>query len=282
MTGTAYKMSARIAAQQAPSPASRKNREPMLGVVRKHRQQAHCSTAARAGRAALRLRAAGTRRSPWASATATATPRSACSRPGTIGFMMDCDTTGIEPDIALVKYKKLVGGGVLKIVNGSVPQSLERLGYPAEQNPGHRRLLDHNENHRGRPGAAARAPAGVRLRQPAKERHPLHPLDGPRQMMAAVQPFLSGAISKSVNHPNEASVEDIEQVYRTAWKLGLKAHRRLPRRLQAHPAGLDGALGQGRAAGREGPRPRRWRVRPCPTSAAPSPISSRGRPLRAT
>ncbi len=225
MTGTAYKMSARIAGELGPFAGFEKNREPMLGVVRKHRQQAQLLDGARVPGELL-----SASRAAWDEALSMGVSHgyrnaqvSVLAPTGTIGFMMDCDTTGIEPDIALVKYKKLVGGGVLKIVNGSVPQSLERLGYPAEQIQAIVDYLDHNETIEGAPelqpehlpvfDCAFRAKNGTRS---------IHWM-GHVKMMAAVQPFLSGAISKTVNLPNEASVEDIEQVYRTAWKLGLKA-----------------------------------------------------------
>ncbi len=125
MYGEAYAQSARIAAAMGPFAGYAKNREPMLRVIDKHRdaRQADRRRARAARAAAGGARGRGTRRSRWASSTATATARSRCSRPtGTIGFMMDCDTTGIEPDIALVKYKKLVGGGMMKIVNQTVPR----------------------------------------------------------------------------------------------------------------------------------------------------------------
>ena len=142
---------------------------------------------------------------------------------GTIAFMMDCDTTGVEPDIALVKYKKLVGGGMLKIVNGTVPMALRQLGYDAGQVSEIIDYVDENETIEGAPGlrdehlpvfdCAFRAPNGVRS---------IHYM-GHIRMMGAVQPFLSGAISKTVNLPEDATVEDIMQAYVDGWKQGLKA-----------------------------------------------------------
>jgi ribonucleoside-diphosphate reductase alpha chain len=136
---------------------------------------------------------------------------------------MDCDTTGIEPDIALVKYKRLVGGGMLKIVNKTVPEALSRLGY---DHPAVLRIVDHINEHDTIEGApdlkdehlpvfdcAFRAQNGTRS---------IHHM-GHLKMMGAAQPFLSGAISKTVNLPNECTVEDIEQSYMEAWKMGLKA-----------------------------------------------------------
>jgi ribonucleoside-diphosphate reductase alpha chain len=142
---------------------------------------------------------------------------------GTIAFMMDCDTTGVEPDIALVKYKRLVGGGVLKMVNQSVSQALERLGYEPNEIT---EIIDHIDNHgtiEGSPGmlpehlsifdCAFKPEGGIRSISPM----------GHLRMMGSVQPFISGAISKTVNVPSTASVEDIYNIYVEAWKLGLKA-----------------------------------------------------------
>src|SRR5438046_1696724 len=142
---------------------------------------------------------------------------------GTIGFMMDCDTTGIEPDLALVKYKKLVGGGTIKIVNNTVPPALRKLGY---DDPDVKKIVEFvNEKGtiEGAPGfrsehlpvfdCAFRPTNGVRSIQ----------YMGHLKMMGAVQPFISGAISKTVNLPSEVTVEEIEQAYIEAWRLGLKA-----------------------------------------------------------
>jgi ribonucleoside-diphosphate reductase alpha chain len=142
---------------------------------------------------------------------------------GTIGFMMDCDTTGVEPDIALVKYKKLVGGGMIKIVNQTVPEALVKLGYDDEQVEHIVAYIDKNDTIEGAPHL--------------KEEHlsvfdcAFKPANGKRaiqymghiKMMSAVQPFLSGAISKTVNMPHDVSAEDIMQSYIEAWKLGLKS-----------------------------------------------------------
>jgi ribonucleoside-diphosphate reductase alpha chain len=137
--------------------------------------------------------------------------------------MMDCDTTGIEPDIALVKYKRLVGGGMLKIVNGTVPEALTKLGYTAEEG---KRIVDYiNEKDmiEGAPGLKEEhLPVFDCAFRPANGSRSIHHM-GHLKMMAAAQPFLSGAISKTVNLPNECSVEDIESAYMEAWRLGLKA-----------------------------------------------------------
>jgi ribonucleoside-diphosphate reductase alpha chain len=142
---------------------------------------------------------------------------------GTIAFMMDCDTTGVEPDIALVKYKKLVGGGFLEIVNNTVPMALKKLGYSDEQAAAIVFHIEEKETIEGAPGldekhlpvfdCAFRAENGTRS---------IHWM-GHLRMMGATQPFLSGAISKTVNLPEDATVADIVSAYTEGWKLGLKA-----------------------------------------------------------
>jgi ribonucleoside-diphosphate reductase alpha chain len=142
---------------------------------------------------------------------------------GTIGLMMDCDTTGIEPDLALVKYKKLVGGGLLKIVNGTVPQALRKLGYDEIKVKEIVEYIDDHDTIEGAPhlsdehldvfDCAFKPLSGVRSIAPM----------GHVRMMAAVAPFISGSMSKTVNLPNEATIEDIQQAYLESWKLGLKA-----------------------------------------------------------
>ncbi len=142
---------------------------------------------------------------------------------GTIGFMMDCDTTGIEPDLALVKYKKLVGGGVIKIVNNTVPQALIKLGYSPEQ-------VDKIVSHIDSTGTIEGAP-GLKDEHLAVFDCSFRPQNGERsihymghvRMMAAVQPFISGAISKTINMPEESTVDDVVDAYIEAWRLGLKA-----------------------------------------------------------
>jgi ribonucleoside-diphosphate reductase alpha chain len=142
---------------------------------------------------------------------------------GTIGFMMDCDTTGIEPDLALVKLKKLVGGGVIKIVNNTVPQALIRLGYTPQQVETIVAHIDATGTIEGAPGlkpehlpvfdCSFKAANGTRTIQ----------YMGHVRMMAAVQPYISGAISKTINMPEESTPEDISNAYVESWKLGLKA-----------------------------------------------------------
>jgi ribonucleoside-diphosphate reductase alpha chain len=142
---------------------------------------------------------------------------------GTIGFMMDCDTTGIEPDIALVKYKKLVGGGIMKIVNNTVPLALQRLGYGSGEIGSVLQYIDEVETIEGAPGLRAEhLPVFDCAFKPQNGTRTIHYM-GHIRMMSAVQPFLSGAISKTVNMPSNATAEDIETAYVEAWKLGLKA-----------------------------------------------------------
>jgi len=142
---------------------------------------------------------------------------------GTIGFMMDCDTTGIEPDLALVKYKKLVGGGMIKIVNQTVPTALFKLGYGHEQASAIVSYIDATGTIEGAPHVEDEHLAVFDCSfKPAKGTRSIHYL-GHLRMMAAAQPFISGAISKTVNLPENASVEDIMEAYLQAWKLGLKA-----------------------------------------------------------
>jgi ribonucleoside-diphosphate reductase alpha chain len=142
---------------------------------------------------------------------------------GTIGFMMDCDTTGIEPDLALVKYKKLVGGGMIKIVNQTVPAALFKLSYTHEQTDAIVSYIDATGTIEGAPHMKDEHLAVFDCSfKPSKGTRSIHYL-GHLKMMAAAQPFISGAISKTVNLPNNATVEDIMEAYLQAWKLGLKA-----------------------------------------------------------
>jgi ribonucleoside-diphosphate reductase alpha chain len=223
MTGVAYRMSARISEGQGPFGGFDRNRDSMLKVIRRHRDYSHTLD----GVPSVLIDAS---RSAWEEALSLGlaygfrnAQTTVLAPTGTIGFMMDCDTTGIEPDIALVKYKKLVGGGLLKIVNGTVAQSLERLGYPQDQIQA---IVEHLEQRDTIEGAPLLKPEDLpvfdcafRAMNGSRSIHWL----GHVKMMAAVQPFLSGAISKTVNLPHEATVEEIEQVYLMAWKSGLKA-----------------------------------------------------------
>ncbi len=142
---------------------------------------------------------------------------------GTIGFMMDCDTTGVEPDIALVKYKKLVGGGLMKIVNQTVPMALAKLGYSPQQVKEIIEYIDENETIEGAPHVKdAHLPVFDCAFKPARGVRSIHYM-GHIKMVGATQPFLSGAISKTVNVPKDATVEEIQQAYIDSWRLGTKA-----------------------------------------------------------
>jgi ribonucleoside-diphosphate reductase alpha chain len=142
---------------------------------------------------------------------------------GTIGFMMDCDTTGVEPDLALVKFKKLVGGGMMKIVNNTVPEALFKLGYSPEQADA---IVSHIDKEGTIEGAPQLDPEHLAVFdcafKPSKGTRSILPM-GHLKMMAAVQPFISGAISKTINMPNEATIDDIADTYLEAWKLGIKS-----------------------------------------------------------
>jgi ribonucleoside-diphosphate reductase alpha chain len=225
MTGEAYAMSARIAAHTGPFQGFEKNREPCLGVLRKHAQAVQ-GIDARVGPADVIAAA----RASWADAVRLGEVHgvrnaqvTVLAPTGTIGFMMDCDTTGIEPDIALVKYKKLVGGGVLKIVNNTVPLALQKLGYSPDTIHGILQFIDEMETIEGAPGLRSEhLPVFDCAFKPSNGSRTIHYM-GHIRMMGAVQPFLSGAISKTVNMPTSATPEDIEQAYLEAWRLGLKA-----------------------------------------------------------
>src|SRR5438105_942410 len=224
MTGRAFGQSARMAQVKGPFSEYAKNREPMLRVMEKHRAAAYQLTTSPESAdviqgakdtwdEAVKLgRAHGYRN---AQATVLAPT-------GTIGLMMDCDTTGIEPDLALVKYKKLVGGGLLKIVNNTVPAALRKLGYDSAEVKEIVEFIDDNDTIEGAPHLADEHLKVFDCAfKPVKGSRSIAPM-GHVRMMAAVQPFISGSMSKTVNLPTEATVEDIEQTYMESWKLGLK------------------------------------------------------------
>jgi ribonucleoside-diphosphate reductase alpha chain len=225
MCGEAYAQSARIAERMGPFPGYAENREPMLDVIRMHREAMrgikpeHVQTelfmaAQESWDTAL---AHGEKHGYKNSQVTVLAPT------GTIGFMMDCDTTGIEPDLALVKYKKLVGGGLIKIVNNTVPQALMKLGYTPEQTSDVVSYIDKNGKIEGAPH--------LKMEDYPVFDCSLAPQGGGRsitwtghvKMMAAAQPFLSGAISKTINMPEESTVEEISNAYIESWKVGLKA-----------------------------------------------------------
>jgi len=225
MCGHAYAASAKVAARTGPFAGYERNREPFLGVMRKH--QAHADGIDPALVPSDLLSAA---RGAWADAVTLGTEHgfrnaqaTVLAPTGTIAFMMDCDTTGIEPDLALVKYKKLVGGGMFKIVNNTVPLALKKLGYPHGTI---QRIVDYvnaNDTIEGAPELQdEHLPVFDCAFKPQNGERSIHYM-GHVKMMAAVQPFLSGAISKTVNMPSDATIEEIEKVYVEAWRLGLKA-----------------------------------------------------------
>ncbi len=225
MCGEAYAESARIAAALGPYEGFARNREPHLRVLEKHRAHAY-----KLDPALVPLELLAAAREVWDQALAGGREHgmrnsqvTVLAPTGTIAFMMDCDTTGVEPDIALVKYKKLVGGGMLKIVNGTVPRALRRLGYDARTIQEIVEYIDEQETIEEAPGLKPEhLPVFDCAFRPARGTRSIHPL-GHLRMMAAVQPFISGAISKTINVPEQATVEDIEQAYIEAWRLGLKA-----------------------------------------------------------
>ena len=225
MTGEAYLQSAKIAGEVGPCAGFEINKNPFLEVMRLHRDATRKinpnNIPAELHESAWRV---------WSDAVDLGTlngyrnaQATVLAPTGTIGFMMDCDTTGVEPDLALVKYKKLVGGGTIKIVNNTVPPALTKLGY---DDPSVKAIVDYINAQgtiEGAPGlrdehlpvfdCAFKAINGVRS---------IHYM-GHLKMMGAVQPFISGAISKTVNLPSEVTVEEIEKAYIEGWKLGLKA-----------------------------------------------------------
>jgi ribonucleoside-diphosphate reductase alpha chain len=226
MHGAAYAQSARIARDHGgPFAGYEKNREPFLRVMRKHRAALKDIDKTHMPKSLF-----DAAKSVWdevielgeqhgfrnAQATVLAPT-------GTIGFMMDCDTTGVEPDIALVKYKKLVGGGLMKIVNQTVPMALAKLGYSPQQVKEIVEYIDENETIEGAPHIKDKdLPVFDCAFKPARGVRSIHYM-GHIRMMGAVQPFLSGAISKTVNVPKEASVEEIQQAYIDSWRMGAKA-----------------------------------------------------------
>src|ERR1700685_4557335 len=249
MCGEAYLQSSRIAEQCEPlTPASETvatrlgitdaanmpgaacpgwyiNREPLLDVIRMHRASVNNINKANVPTALYEASKAS-----WDEALAHGEKHgyrnsqvTVLAPTGTIGFMMDCDTTGVEPDLALIKYKKLVGGGVIKIVNNTVPAALFKLGYTHEQADAIVSYIDATGTIEGAPHVKDEHLAVFDCSfKPAKGTRSIHYL-GPLKMMAAAQPFISGAISKTVNLPNAASVDDVSEAYIQAWKLGLKA-----------------------------------------------------------
>ncbi len=254
MTGIANRQSAVMSRHVGPFDGYTLNQEPYMRVMRQHRQAVdainHRIIPADLSRESIRswddvlefTQAWGSRNGQVTVVAPT----------GTIAFMMDCDTTGIEPDIALVKYKKLVGGGYMKIVNRTVPNSLKSLGYTQEQVRAIIEYIDKNDTIEGAPelksehlnvfDCAFKPKNGERSIQPM----------GHVRMMAAAQPFISGAISKTVNMPEHSTIEEIMDAYLQGWKLGLKAlaiYRDGSKRTQPLNTGKeDGSKKEGQAA----------------------------------
>ena len=249
LTGEGYAQSARIAREVGPFDGYAVNRQPMLRVIAKHREAAYAIPSSTVD--ADLLAAA---RSTWDEAHELGARHgyrnaqiSVIAPTGTISFMLDCDTTGVEPDIALVKYKKLVGGGMLKIVNNTVPAALKHLGYSEGEVADIVAFIDANDTIEGAP----------KLRD---DDLPVFdcafiPRNGKRsitwqghvRMMAAVQPFVSGAISKTVNMPNESTVEDVEKAYIDGWRMQLKAlaiYRDGSKRSQPLATSMDKTTGE--------------------------------------
>jgi ribonucleoside-diphosphate reductase alpha chain len=222
MTGTAYRRSAELAKMIGPYEGYARNATAHKKIVAKHAAASRAmakpagsdaeilTVANQAWDDCLRLGEANGYRNAQASLLAPA---------GTIGLMMDCDTTGVEPDLALVKFKKLVGGGSMKIVNQTVPRALKNLGYSREEAE---TIIDHIGEHGTVVDAPGLRPEHYEVFDCAIGGRAISPM-GHVRMMAAVQPALSGAISKSVNLPESATVEDIEKIYFEGWKLGVKA-----------------------------------------------------------
>ncbi|PHX59433.1 MAG: ribonucleoside-diphosphate reductase, adenosylcobalamin-dependent [Actinobacteria bacterium] len=221
MTGHAYATSARTAGRMGPFAGYAENSGPMLEVLRMHRAEV-----AKIDEEIVPLEILGAAQRSWDEAVEIGETHgirnaqaTVLAPTGTIGLMMDCDTTGIEPDLALTKAKKLVGGGTMFIVNQTIPRSLRKLGYSAPEIDAIIAYIDEQKTIVGSPNL--------------KEEHlpvfscsmgdnVIHYM-GHVKMMAAAQPFLSGAISKTVNMPEEATIEDVESLYFESWKLGLKA-----------------------------------------------------------
>ena len=225
MTGQAYLTSAKIAAETGPFAGYKANEEPFLEVMRMHRDSVkgidRNNVPGAMYESAWKVWCDAVdhgERTGYRNAQA-----SVLAPTGTIGFMMDCDTTGVEPDLALIKYKKLVGGGTIKIVNGTVPLALERMGY---DDPGVKEIVNFiNENGtiEGAPGLREEhLPVFDCAFKASNGERSIHYM-GHLKMMGAVQPFISGAISKTVNLPSSVTAEEISKTYTEGWRLGLKS-----------------------------------------------------------
>ena len=224
MTGYAYETSSELAVVRGTFSEYARNQDPMLNVIRMH-ANALLDIDSRLCPPAL-YKAAG---AIWAQVQRSGASQgfrnaqvTLLAPTGTIGFMMDCDTTGIEPDIALIKYKQLAGGGLIKLINRTLESGLRRLGYNGDI-AGIMKYVDEQETIEGAPGLKEEHLPVFDCAFKAKKGTRCISYQAHLRMMAAVQPFLSGAISKTINMPKEATVEDIIQAYMDGWKLGLKA-----------------------------------------------------------
>ena len=225
MSGASYAQSARIAGAMGPFSEFELNREPMLRVMRKHREATKKIDSAH-----VPLELLQAAKQSWDEVVSLGetyglrnSQISVLAPTGTIAFMMDCDTTGVEPDIALVKYKKLVGGGMIKIVNNTVPKALKRLGYDKEEIRAIVEYIDENDTIEGAPHLKdEHLPVFDCAFKAAKGARSIHYM-GHLKMLAAVQPYISGAISKTINMPEDSTPDDIMQAYIEGWQMGLKA-----------------------------------------------------------
>jgi ribonucleoside-diphosphate reductase alpha chain len=225
MSGEGYLQSARNAAATGAFAGFEVDRQPMLRVLHKHRSHVY-----RISPSHVPLDLLAAAREAWDQTCEEAekygvknSQISVLAPTGTIAFMMDCDTTGVEPDIALIKYKKLVGGGLFKIVNNTVPRALKRLGYDVKQIQEIVEYIDEHETIEGAPHIKDEDLAVFDCAfKPANGSRTIHYM-GHVRMMGAVQPFISGAISKTINMPTDVTVDEIMQAYIESWKLGLKA-----------------------------------------------------------
>lgn len=225
MTGEAYLTSAEIAAQKGAFAGFQKNRIPMMRVMHKHRD-----ALSKINSALVPMDLLHAAMQAWDEAIMKGSEHgyrnaqvTLLAPTGTIAFMMDCDTTGIEPDFSLVKFKKLVGGGTLKIVNTTIPRALKKLGYPDNQVRDILKYIEDQDSIEGAPHLKnEHLPVFDCADRPANGTRSIHYL-GHIKMCGAVQPFLSGAISKTINLPNGATVEEIMEAYLQAWKQGMKS-----------------------------------------------------------
>ena len=246
MTGFAYATSARLAVRTGPFAEYERNRASMLAVIEKHRQALENIDAALVPQPLL-----GAATSAWDDALSLGRELgyrnaqvSVLAPTGTIAFMMDCDTTGVEPDIALVSYKRLVGGGMIKMVNRTVPLALRTLGYSRDEAEEIVAFIDQDGAIEGAPHLKEEhLPVFDCALKPSKGTRCIGPL-GHVRMMGAIQPFISGAISKTVNLPNESTVEEVMETFVEAWRDGLKAiaiYRDGSKRMQPVTTGKDAA-----------------------------------------